>query len=154
MFSDCARRRSAPPGRGSGTRSLNFQKTIRERFPAVAAISCQVSADVGCAPLGFRFHGGLWLRRQLKNCGLLTLTQRRQEHDLAIGKFQGVVMSSNLFFVDLPKDCCFVIYHFVSRNLKSRSSQSLAHQRSSGIAPWKQEIVNIKDGSEVFIASA
>jgi hypothetical protein len=35
---------------------------------------------------------------------LLTLTQRRQEYDFAIGKLQGVVMSSNFFFVDLPKD--------------------------------------------------
>jgi hypothetical protein len=45
---------------------------------------------------------------------LLTLTQRRQEHDLTIGKLQGVVMSSNSVFVDLPKDRDFVIYHFVS----------------------------------------
>ena len=50
---------------------------------------------------------------------MLTLTQRRQEHDLAIGKFQGVVMSSNFFFVDLPKDRCFVIYHSVSPDEQS-----------------------------------
>jgi hypothetical protein len=72
------------------------------------------SADIGCAPLGFRFYGGLGFCRQLKNSGLLTLTQRRQEHDLPIGKLQGVVMSGNFVFVDLPKDRSFVTYHFVS----------------------------------------
>jgi hypothetical protein len=51
-----------------------------------AAIALKISAHVGCAPLGFRFRGGLWFSRQLENCGLLTLTQRRQEHDLAIRK--------------------------------------------------------------------
>ena len=51
-----------------------------------AAIALKISAHVGCAPLGFRFRGGLWFGRQLENCSLLTLTQRRQEHDLAIRK--------------------------------------------------------------------
>jgi hypothetical protein len=50
----------------------------------------------------------------LQDCGVLTLTQRRQEHDLTIGKLQGVVMSGNFVFVDLPKDRSFVTYHFVS----------------------------------------
>jgi hypothetical protein len=84
-----------------------------------AAIALQISAHVSCAPLSFEFHAGLWFGRQLENCSLLTLTQRRQEHDLAIRKFQGVVMSSNFFFVDLPKDRCFVIYHSVSPNEQS-----------------------------------
>jgi hypothetical protein len=39
----------------------------------------------------------------------LALTQRRQQHDLAIGKFQGVVMSSDFFFVNLSKDRCLMI---------------------------------------------
>src|SRR6516165_8010756 len=51
-----------------------------------AATALKISAHVGCAPLSFRFRGGLWFSRQLENCGLLTLTQRRQEHDLAIRK--------------------------------------------------------------------
>ena len=51
-----------------------------------AAIALKISAHVRCAPLGFRFRDGLWFGRQLENCGLLTLTQRRQEHDLAIRK--------------------------------------------------------------------
>jgi hypothetical protein len=56
----------------------------RPRFGA--AIALKISAHVGCAPLGFRFRGGFWFGRQLENCGLLTLTQQRQEHDLAIRK--------------------------------------------------------------------
>jgi hypothetical protein len=62
------------------------------------------SGYVSDAPLGLGLNGSLWLRWQLQNRGLLALTQRRQQHDLAIGKFQGVVMSSDLFFVNLPKD--------------------------------------------------
>jgi hypothetical protein len=84
-----------------------------------AAIALQISAHVSCAPLSFEFRAGLWFGRQLENRSLLTLTQRRQEHDLAIRKFQGVVMSSNFFFVNLPKDRCFVIYHSVSPNEQS-----------------------------------
>src|SRR3974377_2377591 len=68
-----------------------------------AAIALKTSAHVGCAPLGFRFRGGLWFGRQLENCRLLTLTQRRQEHDLAIGKLQSVVMSGSFFFVHFPQ---------------------------------------------------
>jgi hypothetical protein len=62
------------------------------------------SAYVGCPPLGFSLDGSLWLRWQLKNRGLLTLTQRCQQHDLAVRKFQRIVMSHDLFRVDLPKD--------------------------------------------------
>jgi hypothetical protein len=35
---------------------------------------------------------------------LLTFTQESQKHDLAIRKFQCIVMSGDFFFVDLPKD--------------------------------------------------
>jgi hypothetical protein len=35
---------------------------------------------------------------------LLTLAQERQEDDLAVRKFQGIVMNVGLFFVDVPKD--------------------------------------------------
>jgi hypothetical protein len=84
-----------------------------------AAIALKISAHVGCAPLSLEFHAALWFGRQLKNCGLLTLTQRGQEHDLAIGKFQGVVMSGSSLFVELPKDRCSMIYHSVSPNQQS-----------------------------------
>jgi hypothetical protein len=35
---------------------------------------------------------------------LLALTQRCQEHDFAIRKLKGIVVSSESFFVNLPKD--------------------------------------------------
>jgi len=44
---------------------------------------------------------------------LLTLAQRCQEHDLAIRKLQRIVMSDDLFFVDLPKDRCLVLDYVV-----------------------------------------
>ena len=65
---------------------------------------CEPLGYVSHAPLGLSFNDSLRFRRQLKNRGLLALTQRCQEHDLAIGKLQGVVMSGDFFFVNLPKD--------------------------------------------------
>jgi hypothetical protein len=41
------RRRLAPPVRGSGTHSLNFQKTIRERFRRVACVTVQDTTASG-----------------------------------------------------------------------------------------------------------
>jgi hypothetical protein len=40
----------------------------------------------------------------LKNRSLLTLAQERQEHDLAVWKFQRIVMDGDLVLVYLPKD--------------------------------------------------
>ena len=62
------------------------------------------SAHVGCPLLLLTLVSSLWLRRQLKNRSLLTLAQERQEYDLAIRKFQCIVMGGDLVFVDLPKD--------------------------------------------------
>jgi hypothetical protein len=50
------------------------------------------------------FHGILWHRWQLKNSSHLTLSQTRQEHDLAIRKFQRIVVDGDSVFIDLPKD--------------------------------------------------
>jgi hypothetical protein len=62
------------------------------------------STHVGRPLLGCRFDGSLWLGRQLKNRRPLILTQDRQQHDLAVRKFERIVMCRYLFFVDLPKD--------------------------------------------------
>jgi hypothetical protein len=59
------------------------------------------------------FNGSLWLRRQLQNSRLLTLTQSCQERDLAIRKFQRIVMRRNFVLVDLPKDRCLVFDYFI-----------------------------------------
>jgi hypothetical protein len=53
-------------------RATTVWKFSRRRLPA---------AELG-------LNDSLWLRWQLKNRGLLTLTQACQEHDLAVGEFQ------------------------------------------------------------------
>jgi hypothetical protein len=60
------------------------------------------------------FNGSLWFRWQLQNRDLLVLTQPCQQHDLAICKFQRIVMRGHLVPVDLPKDRCLVIDDFVA----------------------------------------
>jgi hypothetical protein len=40
--------------------------------------------------LGFSLNCTLWLRSYLKNRSLLTFAQERQEHDLAVGKFERI----------------------------------------------------------------
>jgi hypothetical protein len=72
-----------------------------------------ISAHVSRPPLGFELSDIHWLRRQLKDRSLLALTQRCQEHDSAIRKLQRIVMSDDLFFVNLPKDCCLVLDYLV-----------------------------------------
>jgi hypothetical protein len=54
--------------------------------------------------LGFDLNRSPWLRWQLENCSFLTFSQTCQEHDLAVWKFQCIVMGGDLVFVDLPKD--------------------------------------------------
>jgi hypothetical protein len=74
-------------------------------------VGCERSARE-CSPLlGLSFDDSLWLGRQLKNGSLLTLAQECQGHDLAVRKFQRIVMGCHPFFVDLPKDRCLVIDH-------------------------------------------
>ena len=62
------------------------------------------STDECGSPLSLDFISGPWLCWQLENRRLLTLVQEGQKHDLAIRKFQRIVMSGYFFFVDLPKD--------------------------------------------------
>jgi len=75
---------------------------------------CERSGYVSDAPLGLSFNGSLWFRWQLQNCGLLALTQCCQKHRAAVRKFQRVVMRRNRFSVDLPKDCCLMLDHFIA----------------------------------------
>jgi hypothetical protein len=44
---------------------------------------------------------------------LLTFAQESQKHDLAVGKFQRIVMSDDPVFVDLPKDRCLVLDYII-----------------------------------------
>ena len=75
---------------------------------------CERSTDVGRPLLGHKFNRSLWLGRQLKNRSLLTLTENRQHHDLAVWKFDRIVIGRYLFFVDLPKDRRLVIDHSIA----------------------------------------
>jgi ubiquinone/menaquinone biosynthesis C-methylase UbiE len=101
--------KSRPRGLRRGQPRVSYQATDVPRWPPPDwwpsfKICCERSTYVSHALLGLRFNGTLWFRRQLQNRGLLTFAQAGQEHDLAIWKFQRVVMRRNLVFVDLPKD--------------------------------------------------
>ena len=55
--------------------------------------------------LQLRFLGSIRPRRQLQNGRSLTIAEQRQQHDLAIGEFEGVVMRRLFVLVDLTKNC-------------------------------------------------
>ena len=61
--------------------------------------------------MGFNLDCSRWLHRQLKNCSFLTFSHTVQERDLAVWKFQRIMMSRDLFLVDLPKDRRLSVYH-------------------------------------------
>jgi hypothetical protein len=62
------------------------------------------STDVRNPFLGFYFNRGNGLRRKLEHRCFLTFKQVGQQHDLALRKFQRIVMCSRVVLVDLPKD--------------------------------------------------
>jgi hypothetical protein len=64
--------------------------------------------------LGFHLNSSLGFRRQLKNRSLLTFSHTVQERDLTVWKFQRIMMSRDLFLVDLPKDRRPVPDHLIS----------------------------------------
>src|SRR5258707_10329123 len=53
-----------------------------------------MSADVGDALLGFRFASGLGLRWKREDSCFLPFAEPRQQHDLAIGELERVMMKS------------------------------------------------------------
>src|SRR5262249_32485165 len=70
------------------------------------AVGCVLTAspDERLSFLLCDFSGSLRFRRKLKYRCLLSRTHQRKEHDLAVRKFQSVVMSGDFSFVDLPKN--------------------------------------------------
>ena len=60
--------------------------------------------------LCYRLGGSLWLSGQLKNHGLLTLTKERQQQDLAVRKFERIVMGHCLFFSDYRRNIVGLSY--------------------------------------------
>ena len=75
-------------------RSGDEEKTVTTCEQGGHRVGCERSARE-CSPLlGLSFDDSLWLGRQLKNCSLLTLTENRQQHDLAVRKFDRIVMAT------------------------------------------------------------
>src|SRR5258707_2134266 len=67
------------------------------------------SADVRDAFLGRGLGCASGLCRKLEHCCFLTFEQVSEEHDLAVWKFQSIVMCSRVVLVDLPEDSSRVI---------------------------------------------
>jgi hypothetical protein len=64
-----------------------------------------MSANVGDALLGFCLGSGLGLRGEREDSCVLPFIEPRQQHDLAIGEFERVMMDVRRALVDLAKDC-------------------------------------------------
>jgi hypothetical protein len=64
----------------------------------------RMSADVGDALLGFRLGSGLGPRGKREDSCILPLTEPRQQHDLAIGELERVMIDVKRALVDLAKD--------------------------------------------------
>ena len=88
-------------------------------------------------PLRLDLISGFWLGWQLENRRLLTLAQEGQKHDLAIRKFQRIVMSGYFFFVDLPKDRRLILDRTVVPRPQS-SWQTLNFVSKGQLGPWAQ----------------
>src|SRR6266446_7006463 len=63
-----------------------------------------MSADVGDALLGFCLGTGLGLRGKREDSCLLPFIEPRQQHDLAIGELERVMIDVKRALVDLAKD--------------------------------------------------
>jgi hypothetical protein len=63
-----------------------------------------MSADVGDALLGLRLASGLGLRGKREDSCLLPFTEPRQQHEVAIGELERVMMGVKRALVDLTKD--------------------------------------------------
>jgi hypothetical protein len=63
----------------------------------------------------------------------LAFSQTSQEHDLAIWKFQRIVVGSEPFFIDLPKDRRFVFDHLIrTTQYTNRLTFNLANKGQLG----------------------
>ena len=63
-----------------------------------------MSAYGGDALLGFHLRSGLGLRGKRKDSCLLPFAKPRQQHDLAIGELERVMIDVEHALVDLAKD--------------------------------------------------
>src|SRR5262249_56188220 len=63
-----------------------------------------MSADVGDALLGFRLGGGLGPRGKREDSCVLPFMEPRQQHALAVGELERVMIGVKRALVDLAKD--------------------------------------------------
>src|SRR5262249_17995542 len=63
-----------------------------------------MSADVGDALLGFRLGGGLGPRGKREDSCVLPFMEPRQQHELAVGELERVMIGVKRALVDLAKD--------------------------------------------------
>ena len=63
-----------------------------------------MSADVGDALFGFRLGSGLGPRGKREDGCVLPFIESRQQHDLAIGELERVMIDVKRALVDLAKD--------------------------------------------------
>jgi hypothetical protein len=63
-----------------------------------------MSVDVGNALLSFRLGSGLGLRGKREDCCVLPFREPRQQHDVAIGELERVMIDVKRALVDLAKD--------------------------------------------------
>jgi hypothetical protein len=67
------------------------------------AVCCGRSTDVSNAPLAGGLSGSLWLGRQLENCSQLSFAKMRQEYDLAVWKFDRIVIALRALAMIAPR---------------------------------------------------
>jgi hypothetical protein len=93
-----------------GSKGGHIINGAKEAAPSGRPDSCSPvcttrrSADVGEALLGFRLGSGLGPRGKGENSCVLPFIEPRQQHDLAIGELERVMIDVKRALVDLAKD--------------------------------------------------
>jgi hypothetical protein len=108
----------ASEGTGWGAGPFLFAAQVAG-FHVAPTATGNVSAHVRCALLVLKLARSLWLRRQLKDRSLLSLTEERQEYDPTIRKFQSIVMGGDSLLVHLSKDRRRVLHYFIAPSEQS-----------------------------------
>jgi len=62
----------------------------------------------------------------LKNRGLLTFFQKRQQYDLAIRKFERIVMDTFVLLIDLTENCGLVVDFSLTPNKSAGQTSNFA----------------------------
>jgi hypothetical protein len=97
-----------------------------------AGLDCSASRDralrAKSAP-GRRSRRSAWSSSNGKETALLAIRQLGQKNDLAIWKFQRIVMGSRIVLKDLSKDCGLVVDNVLSPRPRSYTSNFLCERQ-------------------------